>query len=97
MQFRKVVFKRSVYKDSHQSSNLKLHRIELPKLSGDVLKFQNFCDQFEAAVHDNDGVPNAQQFTYLRSVLTGNALQSVERFEVTGANYQPAVKCLRHR
>ena len=34
--------KGSVEKDSHQSSNLKLPRIELPKFHGDVLKFQNF-------------------------------------------------------
>ena len=44
--------KRSLHKDSHQSSNIKLPRIELPKFSGDVLQFQNFWDQFEAAVHD---------------------------------------------
>ena len=89
--------KGSVHKDSHQSSNLKLPRIELPKFSGDVLKFQNFWDQFEAAVHNNDDLPNVQKFTYLRSVLTGNALQTIEGFEVTGANYQPAVECLKHR
>ena len=88
--------KGSVHKDSHQSSNLKLPRIELPKFSGDVLKFQNFWDQFEAAVHDNDDLPNVQKFTYLRSVLTGNALQTIG-FEVTGANYQLAVECLKHR
>ena len=56
-------------------SNLKLSRIELPKFNGDLLKFQNFWDQFEAAVHNNDDLPNVQTFTYLRSVLTGNALQ----------------------
>ena len=89
--------KGSVHKDSHQSSNLKLPRIELPKFSGDVLKFQNFWDQFEAAVHDNADLPNVQKFTYLRSVLNGNALQTIEGFEVTGANYQPAVECLKHR
>ncbi|KAJ7378903.1 hypothetical protein OS493_019594 [Desmophyllum pertusum] len=46
------------HKDSHQPSNLKLPRIELPKFN----------------------------------VLTGNALQTIEGFEVTGANYQPAVE-----
>jgi len=50
--------KGSVNKNSHQSSNLKLPRIELPKFSGAVLKFQNFWDQFEAAGHDNDDLPN---------------------------------------
>ena len=81
----------------HQSSNFKLPRIELPKFSGDMLKFLNFWDQFEAAVHDNDDLPKVQKLIYLRSVLTGNALQTIEGFEVTGTNYQPAVQCLKHR
>ena len=90
--------KESTLNESRQSTNLKLPRIELPKFNGDVLKLQNFWDQFEAAVHDNDDLPNVQKFTYLRSVLTGNALQTIEGFEVTGANYQPAVECrLKHR
>ena len=63
----------SAHTESRQSSNLKLPRIELSKFNGDVLKFQNFWDQFEAAVHNNDDLPNVQKFTYLRSVLTGNA------------------------
>ena len=87
----------SAHTESRQSSNLKLPRIELPKVNGDVLKFPNFWDQFEAAVHNNDDLPNVQKFTYLRSVLTGNALQTIEGFEVTGANYQPAVEYLKHR
>jgi len=62
-----------------------------------VLKFQNVWDQFQAAVHNNDDLPNVQKFTYLRSVLTGNALQFVEGFEVTVTNYQPAVEGLKHR
>ncbi|XP_068756894.1 uncharacterized protein [Montipora capricornis] len=85
------------YSDSRVSSNLKLPRIEFPKFNGDVLKFQNFWDQFEAAVHNNVDLPNVQKFTYLRSVLTGNALKAMDGYEVTGANYEAAVECLKHR
>lgn len=84
------------HSDSRVSSNLKLPRIELPKFNGDVLKFQNFWDQFEAAVHNYVDLPNVQKFTYLRSVLTGNALKAVDGYEVTGANYEAAVECLKH-
>ena len=62
-----------------------------------MLKFQNFRDQFEAAVHNNVDLPNVQKFTYLRSVLSGNALKAIDGFEVTGANYEAAVECLKHR
>ncbi|XP_068750876.1 uncharacterized protein [Montipora capricornis] len=81
----------------HKQSHLKLPKLELPKFDGDVLKFQNFWDQFEAAVHDNDNVPAFQKFTYLRSVLEGVAYHTIEGFEVTSANYQHAVDALKHR
>ena len=46
-------------------SSLKLPKLELPKLYGDVMKFQNFWDQFEAAVHTKEMLPDLQKFTYL--------------------------------
>ena len=97
------ISKQSVSKVDEQStsgsaeSHLKLPKLELPKFDGDVLKFQNFWDQFEAAVHDNDNVPAVQKFTYLRSVLEGVAYHTIEGFEVTSANYQHAVDALKHR
>ena len=64
-----------------------------------VLKdcFQNFGDLFEAAVHDNDNVPDVQKFTYLRSALEGVAYHTIEGFEVTSANYHHAVDALKRR
>ena len=76
---------------------MKLPKLELPKFDGDVLKFQNFWDLFEAAVHDNDNVPDVQKFTYLRSALEGVAYHTIEGFEVTSANYHHAVDALKHR
>jgi hypothetical protein len=64
-------------------SNLKLPKLELPKFYGDVMKFQNFWDQFEAAVDNNETLPDVQKFTYLRSVLGGVAYQTIDGFEVT--------------
>ena len=81
----------------HKQSHLKLPKLELLKFDGDVLKFQNFWNQFEAAVHDIDNVPVVQKFTYLRSVLEGVAYHTIEGFEVTSANYQHAVDALKHR
>ena len=81
----------------HKQPHLKLPKLELPRFDGDVLKFQNFGGQFEAAVHDNDNVPAVQKFTFLRSVLEGFAYHTIKGFEVTSANYQHAVDALKHR
>jgi len=81
----------------NKQSNLKLPKLELPKFYGDFLKFQNFWDQYEAAVHNNDNLADVQKFTYLRSVLGGVAYQAIEGFEITGANYTHAVQALKHR
>jgi hypothetical protein len=61
------------------------------------MKFKNFWDQFEAAVHNNETLPDVQKFTYLRSVLGGVAYQTIDGLEVTGANYNHAVDTLKHR
>ena len=76
---------------------MKLPKLELPKFDGDILKFQNLGDLFDAAVHDNDNVPDVQKFTYLRSALEGVAYHTIEGFEVTSANYHHAVDALKHR
>lgn len=80
-----------------KQSHLKLPKLELPKFHGDVLKFQSFWDQFEAAVHKNPDLPDVQKFTYLRSFLDGVAYQTIEGFEVTSANYHHAVEALKYR
>ena len=82
------------HSDSRVSSNLKLPRIELSKFNGNVLKLQDFCDHFEAAVNNHVDLPNVHKFSYLRSLLTGNALKATDGFEVTGANYEAVVECL---
>lgn len=81
----------------HKQSHLKLPKLELSKFDGDVLKFQNFWDQFEVAIHDNDNVPSVKKFTYLHSVLEGIAYHTIGGFEVTSADYQHAVDALKHR
>ena len=58
-------------------------KLELPKFYGDVMKFQNFWDEFEAVVHTNEILPEIQKFTYLRSVLGGVAYQTIEGFGIT--------------
>ena len=51
------------------SSNVKLPRLEIMKLTGEFTKWQTFYDSFEAAVEKNQSLSNIEKFNYLRSYL----------------------------
>ena len=76
---------------------IKLPKFDLPLFSGDILKFTAYWDQFRYAVHENRDLSAAQKFTYLRASLKGTALQAIDGFETTSANYEPAVDAIFHR
>ncbi|KRX81644.1 hypothetical protein T06_8205, partial [Trichinella sp. T6] len=66
---------------------------ELPKFDGDVLQFDTFWEQFEDQIHRQPEF----KFTYLRSCLTGNALNAIDGLTVTAANYSAAIDILKSR
>ncbi|XP_015377244.1 PREDICTED: uncharacterized protein LOC107171508 [Diuraphis noxia] len=50
-----------------------------------------------AATHDDDSYPAAQKFSYLRSTLSGQALDVIKGIPITENNYEMAVKRLQQR
>ena len=58
------------------TADVKLPKLSLPKFSGDVLQWQSFWDQFTAVVDSSD-IPDISKFSYLRSLLEGEAKQSI--------------------
>ena len=63
---------RSVAGSAGSVTGVKLPKIDLPKFAGDVLKWQSFWEVFKASVHDAD-LPDVTKFSYLRSLLVGEA------------------------
>ena len=55
---------------------LKLPKLELPKFSGDIIEWQPFWDKFKATV-DSSELPVITKFTYLQSLLVGEADASI--------------------
>ncbi|GFR97850.1 hypothetical protein ElyMa_006334700 [Elysia marginata] len=74
----------------------RLPKIEMPKFDGEMTRWQSFCDQFTAII-DNSEQSNVNKFSYLRSLLTKEALASIKKLALTSENYTTAKSILeRH-
>ncbi|MES9974415.1 MAG: DUF1759 domain-containing protein [Candidatus Thiodiazotropha sp.] len=75
----------------------RLPKLDLPVFDGDVLEWQSFWDSYESAIHTNQSLSDVQRFTYLKSLLKYDALQTVSGFAITNINYGKAVALLHER
>ena len=84
--------------NTSQSSQFhKLPKLSLPIFTGNILEWQTFWDSFESSVHHNDSLSDIQRFSYLRSLLQGDAARVIEGFPLTHTNYMQAVELLKER
>lgn len=78
-------------------SRVKLPEIRLPNFSGHLKEWVTFRDTFRSLIHDNQQLSAMDKFTYLRSSLTGEALQEINSVELTEVNYEVAWITLEQR
>lgn len=74
----------------------RLPKLELPKYNGDILKWTEFWDLFEANIHCRD-IKEVDKLSYLLCSLEGTALQTVHGLGATNENYKIAVDTLKRR
>ena len=75
----------------------KLPKLDLPSFDGTVTEFTSFWEQFEAQVHSNPDIPEVTKFSYLMSVLKGDARSCINGLTLSAANYATAIKLLKDR
>lgn len=78
------------------AARAKLPKLELPKFKGEVTEWQSFWDQFTSHIHDTD-MPLISKFSYLLSLLEGEAKVCVQGLSLTTANYKTACDLLKER
>ena len=83
-------------RDSVAAVSAKLPKIQLPHFSGDVKQWTSFWEQFEVVIHESE-LPDITKFTYLRSLLKGEAKLSIQGLALTNANYTVAIDILKKR
>ncbi|XP_055590277.1 uncharacterized protein LOC129742403 [Uranotaenia lowii] len=78
-------------------ARVKLPEIRLPSFDGQINLWITFRDSFDSLINSNHQLTKMDKFTYLRSALTGEALQEVSSIELSAANYEVAWAALKNR
>ena len=84
-------------KEKELSNAVKLPKLEIALFYGDKLKWAEFWDAFENAVHNNPKLSNIEKFNYLRSKLNGEAKRAIQGLTLSKENYGVAISILRER
>ncbi|XP_055590885.1 uncharacterized protein LOC129742966 [Uranotaenia lowii] len=89
----------SSHSQGHASmgSRVKLPEIRLPSFSGKLREWVSFRDSFQSLIHNNGQLAPMEKFSYLRSSLSGEALQEVLSIELSDVNYSVAWEILTER
>ena len=80
-----------------KSCRIRLPKLELKKFGGEILKWQEFWDTFEASIHKNSSLQPIDKFNYLRAQLEREALKAISGLELTNSNYDAAIAILKER
>lgn len=81
---------------SSAMKNVRLPKLELPTFSGNVVEWKSFWDQYKVTVHESD-LPGVNKFTYLKSLLKGEAKSCIDGLSVTEGHYLTACQLLEER
>ena len=76
----------SIWSPSLPAGATKLPQINIPLFAGDVLKWKEFWDTFEASVHKEKRYAEIDKFICLKSKLTGDALEAVAGYQLSNEN-----------
>ncbi|XP_055613320.1 uncharacterized protein LOC129759814 [Uranotaenia lowii] len=89
----------SSHSQGHASmgSRVKLPEIRLPSFSGKLREWVSFRDSFQSLIHNNGQLAPMEKFSYLRSSLSGEALEEVLSIELSDVNYSVAWEILTER
>ena len=84
-------------KEKELETAVKLPKLEIAVFSGDKLKWPEFWDAFENAVHNNPRLSNIEKFNYLRSKLNGEEKRAIQGLTLSKEKYGVAIGILKER
>ena len=75
---------------------IKPPKLEIPTFNGDILRWQEFWDAFEATIHNGKYSP-IDKMNYLKSKLSGEALDAILGYQLSNTNYKVVIDVLQKR
>lgn len=87
----------NVQKQQVNNLSVKLSTLQLPKFNGSYDQWLMFKDTFISVIDSNTKLSGIQKFQYLRSSLTGKALQVIHTLKTTEENYDIAWQLIKGR
>ena len=78
-------------------SSSKLPKLTLKTFNGDPKRWQEWWECFKVAIDENSKLSDIEKFTYLRSLVEGNAESAIAGLPLTSANYKGALEILQNR
>ncbi|XP_011405640.1 PREDICTED: uncharacterized protein LOC105313699 [Amphimedon queenslandica] len=79
------------------STQARLPKLNLPKFCGDITEWVTFWDLYQAVMHNNDQISEVEKFTYLQTLLTKEAKDTIAGLALTAAKYSEAIALLESR
>ena len=76
-------------------NTVKLPKLDFKKFSGELLKWQEFWDSFDSAIHSNPSLSPVEKMNYLRAKLEGETSDVISGLALTNANYEEAIRLLQ--
>ena len=91
------ILEKQELREKELSTTVKLPKLDMVTFSGDKLKWTEFWDSFECAIHQNKKLSDIEKFNYLKSKVTGEAKSAILGLSLSKENYQIAVDILKDR
>lgn len=79
------------------ATTVKLPKLDMITFFGDKLKWTEFWDSFECAIHNNKTLSNIEKFNYLKSKVSVEAKSAILGLSLSNEDYQVAIDILKDR
>jgi len=85
------------HENSDKNVSTKLPKLSIPIFEGDILNWTGFYEIFSVNVDQNKQLTDIEKFSYLRSLVRGNAAYVINGFSLSSENYKNALDLLNKR